>query len=112
MSYYINSKKWPINQPKRYWTCISGYNFVYYHKSLFMSDIDAMIEGLKVTTLAVREAIKKGLCVFTYEDGTKVEADDYVWDESQFPIEVISDNGKITVNKQAIRDWYNGKNGK
>ena len=75
-----------------------------------MSEIDAMIEGIKVTTLAVQEAIRKGLCEFKYEDGTKVEADDYVWDESQFPIEVMCDGKKIMVNRQQVLDWY-GSNG-
>lgn len=77
-----------------------------------MNRIEAMIEGVKVVTLAMQEALRKGLYSLKYEDGTEVKPEDYVWDESQFPIEVMFEGKKINVNKQEIIDWYNGCNGK
>ena len=71
-----------------------------------MDRIDAMFEGIKVTTLVMRDAIKNGLCKFTYEDGTEVAPEDYIWDESQFPIEVMYEGSKINVNKQEVKDEF------
>ena len=58
-----------------------------------------MKKAIYVTTLIVREMIKKGEHELFFEDGTKVKPEEYFWDESQFPIEVVVNGKRIEVRK-------------
>lgn len=68
-----------------------------------MTDNEQKIEAIYVTTLIVRKMIEMGECELFFEDGTKVKSEEYFWDESQFPIEVVI-NGKRTEIKKEETD--------
>ena len=59
-----------------------------------------MKQAIYVTTMIVRELIKRGEYTLYHEDGRKVEPEEYFWDESQFEIEVVSDGKRIKVSKE------------
>ena len=65
-----------------------------------MAYTDDMKYAIYVTTLVVREAIRRGDYKLFFEDGRKVEPEEYFWDESQFPIEVVVDGKRITVTNK------------
>ncbi len=56
--------------------------------------------AIYVATLVIRSMIERGYHTLYFEDGTKVKPEEYFWDESQFPIEFINEEGKkIEVKK-------------
>ena len=67
-----------------------------------MTNDEQKIEAIYVTTLLVREMIERGEYNLYFEDGTKVKPEEYFWDESQFPIEVVIDGKRIEVKKSEI----------
>ena len=67
-----------------------------------MTNDEQKIEAIYVTTLLVRKMIERGEYNLYFEDGTKVKPEEYFWDESQFPIEVVIDGKRIEVKKSEI----------
>ena len=67
-----------------------------------MADNEQKIEAIYVATLMVRKMIERGECELFFEDGTKVKPEEYFWDESQFPIEVVINGKRTEVKKEEI----------
>jgi len=67
-----------------------------------MTDNEQKIEAIYVATLIVRQMIERGEYELFFEDGTKVKPEEYFWDESQFPIEVVIDGKRTEVKKNEI----------
>ena len=66
-------------------------------------DVDEQkIKAIYVTTLIVREMIERGEIKLFFEDGTPVKPEEYFWDESHFPIEVVIDGKRTEVKKNEI----------